>query len=101
MLVKIRSYGIGVCPKVRARRRENRDTHTQRRRHVQREGETGVIWLQGKGCQAKSGARRSWEESRKDSPLESSGGTQPYEQLHFRLLGSKTGKESISVKSPT
>lgn len=32
MLVKIRSYGIGVCPKVRARRRENRDTHTQRRR---------------------------------------------------------------------
>ena len=28
MLVKIRSYGIGVCPKVRVRRRENRDTHT-------------------------------------------------------------------------
>ena len=111
MLVKIRSYGIGVCPKVRVRRRENRDTHTHTHTHthtpppeeghVQREGETGVICLQGKGCQAKSGARRTWEESRKDSPLESSGGTQPYEQLHFRLLGSKTGKESISVKSPT
>ena len=31
MLVKIRSYGIGVCPKVRARRRENRDTHTEKK----------------------------------------------------------------------
>lgn len=101
MLVKIRSYGIGVCPKVRVRRRENRDTHTQRRRPCAEGGRDWSDMPKGKGCQAKSGARRSWEESRKDSPLESSGGTQPYEQLHFRLLGSKTGKESISVKSPT
>ena len=102
MLVKIPSYRIRLHPKVRVKRRENthRHTHTEEG-HVQREGETGVIWLQGKGCQAKSGARRSWEESRKDSPLEPSGGTQPYEQLHFRLLGYKTEKESISVKSPT
>jgi hypothetical protein len=93
--------GLGCALKL-GQEEERTETHTHREEgHVQREGETGVIWLQGKGCQAKSGARRSWEESRKDSPLESSGGTQPYEQLHFRLLGSKTGKESISVKSPT
>ena len=36
MLVKIRSYGIGVHPKVRVRRRENRHTHTPTHTHTQR-----------------------------------------------------------------
>ena len=92
--------GLGCALKL-GQEEERTETHTQRRRPCAEGGRDWSDMPKGKGCQAKSGARRSWEESRKDSPLESSGGTQPYEQLHFRLLGSKTGKESISVKSPT
>lgn len=41
MLVKITSYGIRVCPKVRVRRENtHRHIHTHPHTHVQREGET-------------------------------------------------------------